>query len=91
MKHTLINSAGLVLMAFAFMSAPATAKSWVDNNSAKTRVAAKVVKDDMVLMRTEAAFKEVRVANAEIADVVVLTDKSFQVMGKARGKTNVML
>lgn len=91
MKRTLINSACLVLAAFTLMSAPASAKSWVDNDSAKKRVAAKVVKDDMVLMRTEAAFKEVRVANADIADVVVLTDKSFQVMGKTSGKTNVML
>lgn len=91
MKRTLINSACFALMATALIITPATAKSWVDNTSAKTRVAAKVVKDDMVLMRTEAAFKEVRVANAEIADVVVLTDKSFQVMGKTSGKTNVML
>lgn len=91
MKHTLINSVGLTLIAAALLTTPAAAKSWVDNSSTKTRVAAKVVKDDMVLMRTEAAFKEVRVANAEIADVVVLTDKSFQVMGKTSGKTNVML
>jgi len=91
MKRTLINSAFTALTAIALMSTSATAKSWVDNDSAKKRVAAKVVKDDMVLMRTEAAFKEVRVANAEIADVVVLTDKSFQVMGKTSGKTNVML
>ncbi|MEP3890150.1 MAG: type II and III secretion system protein family protein [Hellea sp.] len=91
MKRTFINSVCFALTATALVSSPATAKSWVDNSSAKTRVAAKVVKDDMVLMRTEAAFKEVRVANADIADVVVLTDKSFQVMGKASGKTNVML
>ena len=91
MKRTLINSVCFALTAAALVSTPATAKSWVDNSSAKTRAAAKVVKDDMVLMRTETAFKEVRVANAEIADVVVLTDRSFQVMGKASGKTNVML
>ena len=91
MKHNLINSVGMTLAIFTLLSAPASAKSWVDNDSAKKRVSAKVVKDDMVLMRTEAAFKEVRVANAEIADVVVLTDKSFQVMGKTSGKTNVML
>lgn len=91
MNRILVNSACLALAAFSLMSAPASAKSWVDSTSAKTRVAAKVVKDDMVLMRTEASFKEVRVANAEIADVVVLTDKSFQVMGKTSGKTNVML
>jgi len=42
-------------------------------------------------MRTDKAFKEVRVANADIADVVVLTDRSFHVLGKDSGKTNVML
>ena len=91
MKRNLINSVGMAIAIFTLLSAPVSAKSWVDNDSAKKRVAAKVVKDDMVLMRTEAAFKEVRVANAEIADVVVLTDKSFQLMGKTSGKTNVML
>ena len=91
MKGSLINSACIALAAITLLTAPASAKSWVDNDSIKKRVAAKVVKDDMVLMRTESAFKEVRVANAEIADVVVLTDKSFQVMGKTSGKTNVML
>ena len=91
MKRNLINSACATLAAMSLLSMPASAKSWVDNDSAKKRVAAKVVKDDMILMRTEAAFKEVRVANADIADVVVLTDKSFQVMGKTSGKTNVML
>ena len=91
MKRDLINSVCLVFAAAALLTTPAAAKSWVDSSSTKARVAAKVIKDDMVLMRTESAFKEVRVANVEIADVVVITDKSFQVMGKARGKTNVML
>jgi len=42
-------------------------------------------------MRTDTSFAQVRVANADIADVVVLSDRSFQVLGKAGGKTNVML
>lgn len=91
MRQTILNSACIAFVAMALLSTPAMAKSWVDNVSAKERVSATVVKDDMVLMRTETAFKEVRVANAEVADVVVLTDKSFQVMGKRSGKTNVML
>jgi len=91
MKHRLINSALLAFATTTLLTAPVSAKSWVDNASTKARVATKVVKDDMVLMRTNEAFKEVRVANAEIADVVVLTDRSFQVLGKTSGKTNVML
>ncbi len=68
----------------------ASAKSWIDH-SAGDRVATSVKIDDMIVMRTEKSFKEVRVANADIADVVVLTDRSFHVMGKSGGKTNVML
>jgi len=48
MKRKLINSVCMAITATALISAPASAKSWVDNNSAKTRVAAKVIKDDMV-------------------------------------------
>ena len=69
----------------------AQAKSWVDDSVTKKRTSTAVLKNDMIVMRTEVPFKEVRVANAKIADVVVMTDKSFQVLGKAGGKTNVML
>lgn len=67
------------------------ARSWVDHNGAGDRTATSVTKDDSIVMRTSSAFKEIRVANADIADIVVLTDKSFQVLGKTAGKTNVML
>jgi len=67
------------------------AKSWVDDSVTKQRTSTAVLKNDMIVMRTEIPFKEVRVANTKIADVVVMTDKSFQVLGKAGGKTNVML
>ncbi len=69
----------------------AQAKSWVDNSVTKERVSTSVLKNDMIVMRTERPYKEVRVSNTKIADVVVLTDRSFQVMGKVGGKTNVML
>jgi len=83
------NQAQLLLSAAAVT--PATAETWVDKQSQTERVSAAVVKDDMVILRTQKAFKEIRVANAKIADVVVLSDRSFQVLGKAGGKTNVML
>lgn len=73
------------------MAMPASAGAWVDRQNATQRVSTQVVKDDMVVLRTDKAFKEIRVANAQIADVVVLSDRSFQVLGKAGGKTNVML
>jgi len=57
----------------------------------EARVEASVIKDDLIILRSDDAFKEVRVADADIADVVILTDKSFHVMGKASGRTNVML
>jgi len=79
------------LLTVAALSAPSLAGTWVDTQSSTERVSTNVVKDDMVILRTDKAFKEIRVANAKIADVVVLSDQSFQVLGKAGGKTNVML
>lgn len=78
------------LVCSAFLSTPALSKSWVDKKSSE-RTATSVVKDDTLVMRTDTSFAQVRVANAEIADVVVLSDRSFQVLGKSGGKTNVML
>ncbi|MEP4052520.1 MAG: type II and III secretion system protein family protein [Litorimonas sp.] len=72
------------------ISTPALSKSWVDTKTSE-RSATSVTKDDTLVMRTDTSFAQVRVANAEIADVVVLSDRSFQVLGKAGGKTNVML
>ncbi|MEP1230302.1 MAG: type II and III secretion system protein family protein [Litorimonas sp.] len=87
-KLKIITSA----LVISLMNAPSIhAGTWVDSQSQTARVSAKVVKDDMVILRTDKAFKEIRVANASIADVVVLSDQSFQVLGKAGGKTNVML
>lgn len=81
------------LFAFAcstLLSSPSLAKSWVDTETSE-RSSTSVVKDDTLVMRTDKSFKQVRVANANIADVVVLSDRSFQVLGKAGGKTNIML
>ena len=55
------------------------------------RVSAEVVKDDMIVMRADAPFSEVRVADPRYADVVILSDRSFHLLGKAQGRTNVML
>jgi len=80
------------VLALSLMSAtPIQAGTWVDTETQAARVSTNVIKDDMVILRTDKAFKEIRVANAKIADVVVLSDQSFQVLGKAGGKTNVML
>jgi pilus assembly protein CpaC len=89
MKQRALPVLMALLMGTAVVSS-AEARSWVDN-APNSRTATEVVKDDMIVMRTDKAFKEVRVANAKIADVVVLSDKSFQLLGKEGGKTNVML
>lgn len=78
------------LLCSVLSSTPALSKSWVDTTTSE-RSATSVVKDDTLVMRTDRSFTQVRVANADIADVVVLSDRSFQVLGKAGGKTNVML
>lgn len=89
MKHMLTSfMTGLVCT--TLLSSPAFSKSWVDTQSS-ARTSTSVTKDDTLVMRTDTSFAQVRVANADIADVVVLSDKSFQVLGKAGGKTNVML
>lgn len=88
MKHFIFSAIfGILMMSYG----SAQAKTWVDNSVTKERVTTSVLKNDTIVMRTESSFKEVRVANTQIADVVVLTDKSFQVLGKSGGKTNVML
>lgn len=88
MKRTLLATCLIALFVQPTLS---FAKSWVDHSVNEDRISTSVVKNDMIVMRTETSFKEVRVANTAIADVVVLTDRSFQVMGKSGGKTNVML
>lgn len=65
--------------------------NFVTQIDAEDRTQTKITKDDVVTLRTASAFKEVRVVDAKIADVLVLTDQSFQLMGKSRGMTNVML
>jgi len=79
-----------ILACTALLTTQAQARSWVDTQSGE-RTSTSVTKDDTLVMRTDNAFAQVRVANAAIADVVVLSDRSFQVLGKAGGKTNVML
>lgn len=74
----------------ALLSSTAQAKSWVDTSSSE-RTSTSVTKDDTIVMRTDKSFAQVRVANAKVADVVVLSDRSFQLLGKSGGKTNVML
>ncbi len=74
----------------AMSAVPGHAKSWVEEVS-QERVSTNVVKDDVIVMRTDRPFKEIRVADSKVADVVVLTNQSFHVLGKTGGKTNVML
>ncbi len=72
------------------LGSPAQAKSWVEDMSG-SRTATSVNIDDLIVMKTDTAFKEVRIANTDIADVVVLTNRSFHLTGKKGGKTSVLL
>jgi pilus assembly protein CpaC len=74
------------LMSASFAAANFTTPIEMGNRSQTT-----ITKDESVMLRTAKPFKEVRVVDAEIADVLVLTNQSFQLMGRKRGKTNVML
>jgi len=88
--QAILNPFIATLACSVMISTPVFAKSWVDTKTSE-RLATSVIKDDTLVMRTDTPFAQIRVANADIADVVVLSDKSFQVLGKAGGKTNVML
>ena len=85
LKKTLLIST----LMLGLVTSQAQARSWVDDSD--NRIETNVVKDDTIVMRTDTAFREVRVANADVADVVILTNKTFQVLGKRSGRTNVML
>ena len=76
---------GLVLL-----STPAFAGVNIDTADDR-RSSASVVKDDLIVLKSDKPFAEVRVADPKYADVLVLTDRSFHVMGKVSGRTNVML
>ena len=75
LRHILLSTLGLCIL-----SAPAQARSWVDEP--ENRVVTNVVMEDTIVMRSDTVFREVRVANANVADVVILTNKTFQVLGK---------
>ena len=89
----MVKTLGIATLVGLFMSASpdAYAKSWVEATKSSERVNAQLVKDGTITLKSEDAFSEVSVANTDIADIVVLTDRSFHVMGKERGKTSVLV
>ena len=68
-----------------------SAKSWVETKQVLDTVNADLVKNGSLVMKSDVVFSEVRVVDTSIADIVVLTDKSFQLRGKDQGKTSVMI
>ena len=81
----------ILLTTACAIAQPAFAKSWIETAPSGARTQADVTKGAPVVMRTDTAFSDIMVADADIADVVVLTDRSFHLMGKTSGKTNIML
>jgi pilus assembly protein CpaC len=81
----------LLLVVFMAANVPASAKAWVEASVESTSIEAKVVKDGNITLKSETPFSEVRVGESSIADVVILTNRSFLVTGKTRGKTSVMI
>ncbi len=81
----------MFLAVFAASNVPASAKAWVEASAEINTVSAAVVKDGNITLRSDTPFSEVRVAESGIADVVVLTNHSFLITGKTRGKTSVMI
>jgi pilus assembly protein CpaC len=89
----MIKTLGVISLVGMYLSASpeAFAKSWVETTHSSERVDAELVKDGTITLKSDAPFSEVSVANTDIADIVVLTDRSFHVMGKKRGKTSVLV
>jgi len=81
----------LLLAVCMAATVPANAKAWVEASVDTVSVEAKVVKDGNITLKSDIPFSEVRVAESSIADVVILTNRSFLVTGKTRGKTSVMI
>jgi len=81
----------LLISSACLTATPALAKSWIETAPSGSRTEAKVTTGAPVVMRTDKAFSDIMVADAGVADVVVLTDRSFHLMGKTSGKTNIML
>lgn len=90
MKRSLTHLTVTLFSISTLLSTTAHAKSWVDTQIGE-RTSTSVTKDDTLVMRTDKSFAQVRIANPDVADVVVLSDRSFQLLGKSGGKTNVML
>jgi pilus assembly protein CpaC len=82
---------GAILALQALSVTPAFAKSWVQTQENVDQISADVVIDGTITLRSDEVFSEVRVANTDIADVVILSDKSFYINGKDRGRTSVMV
>lgn len=82
---------GLITALFVVLNTSAFAKSWVDNQTHTMTTRAEVVKDGTITLKSDTPFSQVKIADSDIADVVILTNKSFYVTGKAKGRTNVLL
>lgn len=89
---TLRSTLLLGALTASLMTLPAAnAKSWIETQPESIGTQADLTTGRPVIMRAETAFSDIMVADDKVADVVVLTDKSFQLMGKTSGRTNIML
>ena len=88
-----VKTLGIAALVGLYLSTSpeALAKSWVETTHSSERVEADLVKDGTITLKSDQPFSEVSVADTSVADIVVLTDKSFHVMGKERGKTSVLV
>ncbi|PHR91806.1 MAG: general secretion pathway protein [Robiginitomaculum sp.] len=90
LKKSLLICTAAVVMCGA-LAPQAIAKSWVESGQASNQIEANLVKGGTLVLKSDTAFSEVRVVDSSVADIVVLSDKSFQLRGKDRGKTSVMI
>jgi len=82
---------GVLAVSLLALNAPAYGKAWVEETPQQEQTLAQVVKNETLTLRTETAFSEIKVGNPDVADIVVLSDKSFHIVGKGQGRTSVLV
>jgi len=87
-KQKLLSVLAVSLLA---LNAPAYGKAWVEEAPQKDKTVANVVKNETLTLRTDSAFSEIKVADSDVADIVVLSDKSFHIVGKGQGRTSILV
>jgi len=91
MKTSILVRAGLIGVSVAFAAAPASWAETLHVMRGTTSRPLSVPMNRAVVLKSDAAFSELSIANPKIADISTLSDKSIYVLGKTPGRTTLTL